>query len=398
MENKVVIGVIGLGARGTGLLGMYLQHPDVEVAAVCDIYEDRTQEAADMVEKKGQKRPFATQNYKEVLAMDGIDAIMLSTSWENHINICIEAMEAGKIVGCEVGGAYSLRDCWKLVETQERTGVPIMLMENCNYGRDEMMLMNMEAQGALGTIVHCEGGYRHDLRDEVALGKENRHYRLDNYIHRNTENYPTHELGPIARLLHINHGNRMLTLTSVSSKAEGMKAYLAKEKPEDTVLANTVFNQGDVVNTIITCANGETILLTLDTTLPRYYSRGLVIQGTKGMYSEDNQSLFLDGEEHAKDHFEWKKHWGNVDEYREKFEHPTWKKFLDEGVKGGHGGMDWLVFCDFIESVQNHEPMPIDVYDMASWMCISVLSEESIAMGGHPVAIPDFTNGNWMRR
>lgn len=399
MNKKMKFGIIGLGCRGISLLEMvFLQHPDVEFVAVCDVYEDRCKEGADLVEKSGQPRPVATQNYKDILNMPEVEAVILCTSWDDHLNICIEAMEAGKYVGCEVGGAYSVQECWKLVEAHERTGIPVMLMENCVYGRDEMMVMNMAEQGVLGTIVHCEGGYKHDLRDEVAFGKENRHYRLDNYIHRNTENYPTHELGPIARVLHINRGNRMLTLTSVASKAAGLKAYIKENKADDETLMNTEFRQGDVVNTIITCANGETILLTLDTTLPRYYSRGFTVQGTRGMYFEDNQSLFLEGEEHAKDHFEWNKHWGNVEEYREKYDHPVWKKYLAEGVKKGHGGMDWLVFCDFVDCVKNRTQAPIDVYDMAAWMSISALAEESIAMSGQPVPIPDFTNGKWMKR
>ena len=399
MNDKIRIGMIGLGARGIGLLEMvYVQHPDVEFAAVCDRYMDRCEKAAEIIEKSGRNRPVITTDYKEVLAMPEVDAVILCTSWDHHVDLCIEAMEAGKPVGCEVGGAYSVRECWKLVEAHERTGVPVMMMENCVYGRDEMMVLNMAEQGVLGKIVHCEGGYKHDLREEVAFGKENRHYRLNNYIHRNTENYPTHELGPIARILHINRGNRMLTLTSVASKSAGLKEYIKNKKPEDEVLNNTEICQGDVVNTIITCANGETILLTLDTTLPRYYSRGFTVQGTKGMYMEDNKSIFIDGEEHAKDHFEWQKHWNNVEEYRDKYEHPVWKQYIEEGVKEGHDGMDWLTFCDFVKFVQTGSEAPVDVYDMAAWMCITPLAEQSIAMGGKPVAIPDFTNGAWINR
>lgn len=399
MNDKIRIGMIGLGARGIGLLEMvYVQHPDVEFAAVCDRYMDRCEKAAEIIEKSGRNRPVITTDYKEVLAMPEVDAVILCTSWDHHVDLCIEAMEAGKPVGCEVGGAYSVRECWKLVEAHERTGVPVMMMENCVYGRDEMMVLNMAEQGVLGKIVHCEGGYKHDLREEVAFGKENRHYRLNNYIHRNTENYPTHELGPIARILHINRGNRMLTLTSVASKSAGLKEYIKNKKPEDEVINNTEICQGDVVNTIITCANGETILLTLDTTLPRYYSRGFTVQGTKGMYMEDNKSIFIDGEEHAKDHFEWQKHWNNVEEYRDKYEHPVWKQYIEEGVKEGHDGMDWLTFCDFVKFVQTGSEAPVDVYDMAAWMCITPLAEQSIAMGGQPVAIPDFTNGAWINR
>ena len=399
MGNKVQMGLIGIGNRGKELLKtVFLEHPDVEFAAVCDKYEDRCREAVAIIEGKGMKSPKMTTDYRKVLRMPEIDAVIICTSWETHIEMCIEAMKAGKYAGIEVGGAYSIRECWKLVEVYEQTGVPVMFMENCVYGRDEMMIANMVQLGVLGEIVHCEGGYCHDLREEISFGRENRHYRLSNYIHRNTENYPTHELGPIARILHINRGNRMLTVSAMSSKAAGLKEYIKNKKPDDAKLANTEFNQGDVVNTMIRCYNGETILLTLDTTLPRYYSRGFTVQGTKGIYKEENGSLFLDNEEAAKDHFHWKKHWGNIEKYREKYEHPLWKKYLLDGVKKGHDGMDYLVFCDFVSCVKERGQAPIDVYDAASWMCISVLAEQSIAMGGQPAAVPDFTNGKWMNR
>lgn len=399
MSQRVKMAMIGLGSRGKGLLETaYLEHPEAEFVAVCDVYEDRCRECADIIEKAGFARPKTTTNYKDILAMPEVEAVVLCTSWNQHVDICIEAMKAGKIVGCEVGGAHSLRECWKLVEAYEETKVPVMLLENCCYGRDELMVSHMNDLGVLGTVVHCEGGYKHDLREEISFGKENRHYRLNNYIHRNTENYPTHELGPIAKLLKINRGNRMVSLVSMSSKAVGLSEYIKEKKPEDKELSQTTFQQGDVVNTIIKCSNGETILLTLDTTLPRYYSRGYTIQGTKGMYTEDNRSIYLDHEPHAADHFDWKKHWGNVEEYREKYDHPIWKKYLAEGVKKGHDGMDYLVFSAFIDAIKNKTEPEIDVYDMAAWMSITALAEQSIQMGGQPVTIPDFTNGAWINR
>ena len=399
MGNIIKLGMIGLGSRGRELLRTtYLEHPDVEFIAVCDKYEDRCRDAAQIIESKGHKAPKTTTRYEGLLQMPELDAVVICTSWETHIEMCIEAMKAGKYAACEVGGAYSLRECWKLVETYEQTGTPVMFMENCLYGRDEMMVTNMAQLGALGEIVHCAGGYRHDLREEIAFGKENRHYRLANYIHRNTENYPTHELGPIAKILHINRGNRMLTLSSISSKPAGLKEYIKNKKADDAELSNTAFNQGDIVTTVIKCYNGETIQLTLDTTLPRYYSRGFTVQGTKGMYTEENRSIFLDDTPAAKDHFEWQEHWGNIEDYRSEYEHPVWKKYLEDGIKKGHDGMDYLVFCDFVKCVQDRTDAVIDVYDAASWMSISVLAEQSIAMGGHPVEIPDFTNGKWMHR
>ena len=224
-----------------------------------------------------------------------------------------------------------------------------------------------------------------------------RHYRFRNYLNRNCENYPTHEMGPIANVLNLNRGNRMLSLVSVSSKAAGLHEYLLREKGPDYDATNMHFAQGDVVTTMIKCAHGETICLTLDTTLPRAYSRGFHVQGTKGMYMEDNKSIFLDQQDNEYD-FKWNEKWNNVEQYREQYDHPVWKEYLEQGVRGGHDGMDWLVFSSFFRAAKAGVPAPIDVYDMASWMCISSLSEQSIAMGGAPVAIPDFTNGMWMER
>lgn len=340
------------------------------------------------------RKPVSVTDYKQIMEMDEVDAVVITASWTEHVPIAIAAMEAGKYVACEVGGAYSIQECWKLVETYERTQTPCMIMENCCYGRNEMMVMNMVKQGILGEIVHASGGYHHDLREEIAGGIENRHYRLENYLKRNCENYPTHELGPIAQVLGINKGNRLLSLVSISSKSSGMKDYLRRLKPEASHLTDSTFNQGDVVTTIIKCALGQTIVLTLDTTLPRAYSRGFTIRGTSGMYAEDSQSIFLDGQ-HEDDPV---KQWGNVEQYREEFEHPVWKSYLEQGVRGGHDGMDWLVFQEFIEAVKKGTQTPIDIFDMATWMSISSLSEDSIALGSHPVAIPDFTNGNWINR
>lgn len=398
MKNELNVAVVGLGNRGTGLLKQcILPRGGVRVTAVCDTYEDRRERAASMVTEAGFPAPFCTGDYRELLAREDVDAVIIMAAWESHLNLACDCMRAGKYTAVEVGGAYSVDDCWRLVRTYEETGVPCMMLENCCYGRDELMVLNMVRQGVFGEIVHCQGGYRHDLRDEVSYGREERHYRFRNYLGRNCENYPTHELGPIANVLDINRGNRMLTLVSVASKSAGLHEYLLRERGASYDATNMRFAQGDVVTTIIKCARGETITLTLDTTLPRFYSRGFHVQGTKGMYMEDNHSVFLDGTDNEFD-FKWKEKWGNAEEYREQYDHPVWKQYLAEGVRGGHDGMDWLVFGAFFDAARRGAPAPIDVYDAAAWMSVTALSEQSVALGGMPMPIPDFTNGKWLQR
>ena len=394
--EKIKIGYLGLGKRGKSMLKTMLDSfKNVEVTHVCDYYEDRVAEGIEIVKEYTGKTPYGTTNPDEIMKSD-VDAVMIMTAWEAHIALAISAMKHGKRVGVEVAGAYKVEDCFKLVEAYEETGVPLMLLENCCYGKKELNVLKMVREGLFGEIVHCSGGYHHHLRNEISRGKEIRHYRLRNYIGRNCENYPTHELGPIAKVLDINRGNRMVQLSSVASKARGLKEFI-KNKEELSYLKDTEFKQGDIITTIITCADGSTITLTLDTTLPRQYSRGFTVRGTKAAYFEDNDSFFFENNaEHEADHENWKKHWGNAEEYRKQYNHPIWEKYEDAAAKSGHDGMDYMVIAAFLESVEKKAEPPIDVYDAAAWMAITPLSEESINKGGAPVAIPDFTTGRWM--
>lgn len=394
MSKEFRVGVIGLGGRGHGHAEWILaERDDVVVTALCDIYEDRIERTKKCIEeKRGWKNIFTTTNYKEVCERDDVDVVFVFSAWENHIPAAVYAMNCGKQVGIEVGGAYSIDDCWELVHAYERTGIHCMMLENCCYDRKEMMVMRMVREGLFGKIVHCEGGYQHDLRDEIAFGEENRHYRLRNYKNRNCENYPTHELGPIAKILNINRGNRMVSLSSMASGAFGLNDFAQRNEKVNPELKTFRFAQGDIVKTNIKCAGGELITLTLDTTLPRNYSRNFTVRGTKGYYSEVCNGIYLDGGDHSGSFY------GNADEYRKTWEHPVWHKFEVEGVKGGHGGMDWLIFEAYFEALKNGDAFPIDTYDTASWMAITPLSEISIQNGGAPVDIPDFTRGMWTHR
>ncbi|MBQ7897646.1 MAG: Gfo/Idh/MocA family oxidoreductase [Clostridia bacterium] len=410
MKEKIKVGYIGLGRRGYAVLNQCVSEMnDVEVVAICDLNPLKMENAKKTLVKKGRTEPIMTTNYKDILAMEEIDAVFIMTSWNSRIKLAIEAMYAGKYTGIEVGCAFDISECYELVDAYEKTGVPCMMLENCCYGRNEMMALRMVKEGLFGEIVHANGAYHHYLNevefflDSTEFYLENGekkiitdHYRLAEYKNRCLENYPTHELGPISKCLNINKGNRMLSLVSVASKARGIETYMKDHVPADHPFAGETFKQGDIINTIITCANGETIHLTLDTTLPRaFYSREFTIRGTKGMCEESGAkryTFFLEGMKEGDETFD------NKAEMYEKYDHPLHREFANAGEKGGHGGMDWLVVRAFVESVKTETEPPIDVYDTATWLAIGPLSEASINQGGHPVEFPDFTRGRWFRR
>ena len=404
-DKKLKIGVIGLGQRGAaygmtdgsiGLLGNILNNFDVLVTALCDLHAERVEFAAEKVIKAGQGEPLKTTDFSEVLR-SGVDAVIVSTSWASHVEVALAAMEQGIAVGIEVGGTHNLDDMRKLVQSYEKTKTPFMFLENCCYNKDELLATSLTRNGKLGEICYCHGAYCHDLRNEITVvALRQGHYRLEEYKNHNCENYPTHELGPIVKLLGITRGNKFTYLTATASKARGLNEYIDSHQ-EVSVLKGTEFKQGDVVTTAIKCENGELITLKLDTTLPRLYDREITVSGTKGYYSQTLKAVILDGDKFDHEKNVIQDALNSQNDYEE-YLPEDWKTITEEQLKSGHGGMDYIMLKHFFRAVKNKDEMPIDVYEACAMMCVTALSEQSIKNNGAPVEVPDFTDGNYKNR
>ena len=403
MKEKIKVAYVGVGRRGSIMLReCFAQMGDVEISALCDINEEKLEKGKKILQDKGRELPTCFTDYDEMLKNCGdVDAVIIMTGWDSRPEMAKKSMLAGKYTAIEVGCSQTLEECFDLIETYEKTGSPLMMLENCCYGRREMLILNMVKQGLFGEIVHCTGAYAHYLnrcelfaemfKDGKPIDGEVNHYRLQHYIDGNRENYPTHELGPISKVLNINRGNRFVRLSSFASKSAGLKEYARENFGEDNKYAKIDYKQGDVVNTIITCAGGETVSINLDTTVPRaYYSRNFSVRGTKGMSTEERGVVFLEG---------MKEEIGNNEgEFCKKYDHPLHEEYESVGTRGGHGGMDWLVCRAFVEAVKREVNTPIDAYDSVAWLAVGALSEMSIKNGGAPVDFPDFTKGKWQNR
>lgn len=391
--------VVGLGNRGFGLIrDVLLKNSDIEIVSVCDIYEDRIARAIEKIKESGGA-PKGFTDFKDALSVKGLDAVFIFSDWSTHTEIAVYAMKKGIAVASEVGCEYTLDNCYRLIKTQEETGTPYMFVENCCWGKDELLATSMARKNLFGTIVHCSGAYAHDLRNEIAYGHVTRHYRFDNYLNRCCDNYPTHELGPIAKLLDINRGNRIVSVSSFASKSAGLEEYIKSRSDATDEMKNARFAQGDIITTVLTCARGETILLRLDTTLPRSYTRDFTVRGTKGLYMQDTNTVFLDGDAEFFDSTKYyEKALNNAVSFESEYLPEIWKNVTPEALSAGHGGMDWFAYKSFTDALINGEDMPIDIYDAATWQAIAVLSEISIKQGGAPQAMPDFTNGKWFKR
>ncbi len=411
-KTKLNIGFIGTGLRGQNHVELALLRDDCEILAIADPDPRMVADTLKMIAEKGRKKPDVYGNgdrdYLKLLEDKNIDAVVIASPWEWHTEQCVAAMQAGKYVGSEVGGGFSLDECWQLVNTHEATGTQLMFMENVCYRRDVMAVLQMVREGLFGELMHLEGGYQHDLRgvkfndgqtpynSGVEFGPKafsEARWRTKHSIHRNGDLYPTHGIGPAAMMANINRGNRFLYLTSTATKARGLHDYIVNHPKggPNHPNAKVGFNLGDVVTTILKTSNGETMLLSHDTGLPRPYSLGFRVQGTKGIWMDVNKSLMLDGKTPAHK-------WEDAQTWLDRYDHPLWKKYGADAKTAGHGGMDFFVFHHFVECAKQGIAPQMDVYDAATWLAITPLSEASIATGSSPQAFPDFTRGRWTER
>ena len=408
--EKVKIGFIGTGLRGRNHVNNLLRHPDVISPAFCDIDPDAVDKTLGLYKKHGHQAPKVYSSnesaFKEMLEKEDLDGVIIASNWIWHTPMAIAAMQAGVYTGVEVSGAGSVEECWQWVKTHEQTGTHLMFLENVCYRRDVMAVLNMIRDNVFGELVHCRGGYLHDLRHvkfndgkgglvfgDGSFGEAR--WRTNHSIHRNGDLYPTHGLGPIATMLDINRGNRFTRITSTASKARSLSHYVKKHKDGgiNHPYANIKWGLGDVVTSTISTAQGETIILTHDTNLPRPYSLGFRVQGVEGLIDFDRgtRRIFVEGKSPAHK-------WEEAQTWLDKYDHPLWQKDGEKATGAGHGGMDFFLDQAFVESVKRQIPPPLDVYDAAVLKVITPLSEASIREGGEPQDIPDFTNGRWITR
>ena len=400
--QKVRVGIIGLGNRGNTLLEMlqYLVENEMaEVIALSDIKVEKVNKAAEKLAVWQSKKPTLYHKSKiewEKLAKrDDIDLVIIATPWDLHSPMAIYSMENGKHVGSEVPIASTIEDCWKLIETAERTRKHCMMMENCNYDEEELWVLNMIQEGVFGDITHAEGAYLHDLR---ALMLHKTYYegqwRLHEHAERNGNFYTTHGLGPIAFYLGIGRGDTFSHLTSMSSRELNLS--IAAKQYNHPI---QTYKCGDMNNTMIKTEKGKTILLQFDVHTGRPYSRINKVVGTKAVHDGYPSRLYIEGEK--------PEYWGHnwlkdeaYNEYRSKYQHPIIKKLktVSQGFKQGHGGMDFVMIYRFVRCLNLGLPLDINVYDSILWSAITPLSELSVAANSQSIIVPDFTGGTWKKK
>lgn len=388
------IGIIGVGGRGTSLLGNLLA-ADAQILAICDIAQDHAEHAQSLVVKAGQPSPElytkGDHAFESLVARDDLDLVIIATPWDWHVPMAVAAMTHGKHAAVEVPAAATIEDCWKLVNTSERTQRHCMMLENCCYGYNETLILRMTHQGLFGDLLYGEGAYLHDLREELFSNKGEGLWRRTVHTQRNGNLYPTHGLGPVANYMGIQRGDRFDYLVSMSTPQRGLDAYRKAHLPSSDPRWSERYITGDMSTSLIQTAKGLTITLQNGTVNPHPYSRTNLIAGTKGIFVDYPPRIYMDGQAGGEE-------WATIDSWKD-HQHPLWKREGEIAQKlGGHGGMDYIMLYRLLECMRNGLVPDMDVYDAATWSAPGPLSRLSVAEGSAPAKFPDFTRGRWKER
>ena len=388
--ETVRIGFVGLGGQGSVHLEILLGLEGVEIAALCDIVPEKVTRWQRRIREAGRPEPAGydrgPRDFERLCAEADLDLVYNATPWEWHVPICLAAMRNGKHAASEVPLAYTVDDCWALVEAAEKHRLHCVMMENCCYDRLELLAFHLARQGVLGELMHGEAGYNHDLR-AIKFSRDGEGlWRRAHSIRRNGNLYTTHGLGPLAQALDINRGNQFDELVSMSGNSRGLQLWQAERLDPADPRRSERYRLGDVNISLIRTVKGHTIVLWHDTNLPRPYSRKYLLQGTRGLVEGYPRRVYVEGR--SREH-----RWDEIQPWFERHDHPFWK---DEKVRTqalGHGGMDWLENWRLITCLRQGLPTDQDVY--AAWSVIGPLTEWSVANRSRPARIPDFTRGRW---
>lgn len=395
--DRVRIGIIGVGERGTPMTDLLLTLDGVEIRAIADIDAvvlDRAVARVAAVQGRAPARiTGGPEAWRQLTGRDDLDAVFVFTPWDLHAPMALAAMTAGKHAFVEVPLGVTVDELWALVETSEATGRHCMMLENCCYGREELMLLNMVRQGLFGELTHGAGAYIHELRGQMLRTERGEGVWRPGWQTRHRGNlYPTHGLGPVAQYMNINRGDRFDFLVSMDSPALGMAAFADARLPAGDPQRNWRFIAGDMSSTLVKTARGRTILVQHDINTPRPYDRMNYIQGTKGAFGGYPARIAID--DGGKGHHRWDT---DMTRWAATYDHPLWSKLATLAAeRGGHGGMDFVMLWRLISCLREGLPVDQPVYDGAAWSSLFDLSQRSVLSRSAPQDIPDFTRGAWM--
>ena len=351
-------GVAGLG-RGRLFVDVFDKLPGCRTVAVCDSKDAALADYGHLA---------AHTDYDAFLA-EGLDVVAVITPGPVHADQSVRAMDAGAHVLCETPCVYSLDEARDVVAATHRTGRAFMLAEDYIWMGWTLTFKQHAKAGHFGEIVYAEGDYTHDCRN-LMLTNGQWFIPYDKWdenpdavktwraTHMPPITYCSHTLGP---LLHI-MDDRVVSAVGLSTGAH--------TAPDLCDI--------DAEAALLKTARGAVIRLTNGFSIACPMTLFYNLVGTAGAARLQNV-----GGLSAK----W---------YSEAADPPTggWQDLPTQFAErpDGRDHVEVMV-AEFIQSIIDGTPPPLDVYKSMDLVLPGVLAHQSAMQGGTPMEVPDLRSG-----
>lgn len=390
--KKMRLSCVGLGARARYLLSLYAQHPDVELVAICD----RFQRNIDLARReKGLEAPRAYLSYRAMMDETPADALLVAVDPDVQVNFACDAMERGVDVMTEVPAAYTLEQCWKLVDTVEKTGRLYQLNEQTRYMYFIRQWKQMYEAGEFGHILLMEGEYLHfetwdnyvdmntgdfwydqegtrrpTLNGELS-GAADAEKRLIPTWRYHTFKHPIyylpHELSPLLSIV----GDRVERVSCMGTRPG---SYLdAENNAESRDLELAVMHTAK--DTLLRIAAGFTTPHAhhQDSGCHWYHICGTKAEAEWARTQDDGSKLWTPEKG-------WQTHvWPFAD-----------PDAAEIARSSSHGGLDWYPIEAFVSAWADGATPPMDVYRAVETAAPAIVAAHSSEMGGVMLEVPNF--------
>lgn len=149
-NDKIQVGIIGVGMQGTPLLKICLAMDDVQVVAVSDLYDGRLARALELTEEAGPVKTF--KDYRDLLALPELDAVLIVTPDHWHYQMIMDALEAGKDVYCEKPMTYKIEEGDEIIKAVKQSDRIVQIGSQWRSATVNEKARELINSGALGKI------------------------------------------------------------------------------------------------------------------------------------------------------------------------------------------------------------------------------------------------------
>jgi hypothetical protein len=397
--ERVRIGLIGAGSRGSGALRRLIRIEGVEITAIADINPAAVDEGLGIV--RNRSRNVATysggeNDWKRLCERSDVDLVYICTPWDLHTPQAVYSMQHGKHAASELPVALTIEECWQLVETSENTRKHCIILGNQCFGEFELTTLNMARNGFFGDLVHGDGAYSRDLT--FLMFRKDKKWFLERNIDRIGALYNIHGIGPIAQKMDINSGDQMDHMSSVTSDDFTMFRKVREMADQDAFWRPYVGRQfnGNMTVSIIRTKRGRTMMFQFDHQSARPSIKMHVVSGTNAFAMMDPPPSRIFTTEAGR----WltdAQYRATMEKYRPEILRRVGRLAEQVGEKSGydHGGQDTIMDWRIIDCLRNGLPVEQDVYDAAAWSSLVPLTGFSSSKRGRSLDVPDFTGGSW---